>query len=77
MAPLTLDSSSVRLALLQHSLPALRRVSVEESDTAVVLSGAVPSFYYKQLAQEAALPLLAGRKLSNHLEVVREFNAET
>ena len=72
MAPLTLEMSPVRLALEQHCVPALRRLGVEESATTVVLTGCVASFYFKQLAQEAILPLLAGRKLCNHLEVVRE-----
>ena len=72
MAPLTLESSPVLLALYDKRVPALRRVRVEETETSVVLTGTVPSFYLKQLAQEAVLPLLAGRRLCNHLEVVRE-----
>jgi hypothetical protein len=72
MQLLTIEPSPVRLALEQHSVPALRRIGLEESETAVVLTGTVPSFYYKQLAQEAVLPLLAGRKLRNRLGVVRE-----
>lgn len=72
MAPLTVDASAVVLALHLHQIPTLRRVRIEESETAVTLVGVVPSFYLKQLAQEAVLPHLAGRKLCNHLEVIRE-----
>jgi len=66
-----LDASPVILALLRNPLPALRRVCVEETDNSVVLTGTVPSFYFKQLAQEAVLPLLNGRQLLNRLDVIR------
>jgi osmotically-inducible protein OsmY len=72
MATSILESTGVRQALEQHCVPALRRIRVEETAAEVVLAGIVPSFYYKQLAQEAALPHLGGRKLSNQLEVVRD-----
>jgi hypothetical protein len=71
MAALTLEPTPVLLALLDKGVPALRRIQVEETDERVVLAGTVPTFYLKQLAQEAVLPLLAGRRLHNHLEVVR------
>ena len=70
--PLTLDASPVALALCCNPIPALRRIAVEEREDAVVLSGKLPSYYLKQLAQETALPLLGGRKLYNRVEVVRD-----
>jgi hypothetical protein len=71
MATLTLDESPVVSALQLKRLPALRRVRIEESEAEVVLTGTVGSFYQKQLAQEAVLPLLQGRKLHNRVAVVR------
>ncbi len=38
----------------------------------MLLSGIVNSYYLKQLAQEAVMPFLSGRKLRNHVDVVRE-----
>ena len=58
-------------ALRQSPIPALRRVSVEQTPEGVVLSGKVPSYYYKQLAQETVLPHIMGRRLENHVVVVR------
>jgi hypothetical protein len=71
MASLTLDETPVLSPLQVKRLPALRRVHIEESETDVTLTGTVSSFYQKQLAQEAVLPLLQGRKLHNRLAVVR------
>lgn len=56
-------------ALRQSSIPALRRLSVEETEESLVLSGWVPSYYYKQLAQETVLPLINGRSLVNRVTV--------
>lgn len=71
MATLTLDESPALAALQLKRLPALRRVQIVESAAEVVLTGTVASFYQKQLAQEAVLPLLQGRKLHNRVAVVR------
>lgn len=68
---LTLEASPIAQALGESKIPALRRVSVEEDATAVVLTGTVPSYYLKQLAQEAVLGLCRGRQLVNRVEVVR------
>jgi hypothetical protein len=58
---------------LRHSpLPALRKLSLEETETTVVIQGQVSSYYLKQLAQETILPLLSGRELTNRVEVVRD-----
>jgi hypothetical protein len=64
-------SPSVTDALRQSPIPALRKLSVEESETRVVISGRVTSYYLKQLAQEAAMPLLDCRNLHNQVTVVR------
>jgi hypothetical protein len=72
MVHLTLDATPAMLALRRNANPVLRRLQVEETDQAVILTGAVGSYYLKQLAQEAVMPVLAGRKLLNHVEVVRE-----
>jgi hypothetical protein len=72
MSQLLLEPSPVALALQRNAVPPLRRLGVLESESAVELTGIVNSYYLKQLAQEAVMPLLAGRKLLNHVEVVRD-----
>ena len=52
-------------ALRDCSLPFLRHLSVTETTEEVVLSGQVGSYYDKQLAQEAVMPLLGDRRLRN------------
>jgi hypothetical protein len=66
----TLETSAIAQALRRSKIPALRLVNVEETDTAVVLTGTVPSYYLKQLAQETVLPL-CDKRLINKVEVVR------
>lgn len=68
---LSTDSSPIVEALRRSKIPALRRLEAEESESAVVLTGSVPSYYLKQLAQEAVLPLCGERRLINRVEVVR------
>ncbi len=68
----TLELSRVALALRHSPIPALRKLSVEETEAAVVIHGKVPSYYLKQLAQETLLPLLGNRELRNRVAVVRE-----
>jgi hypothetical protein len=72
LSQLILAASPVLLSLQRSAVPPLRRLSVEETDSSVVLTGTVSSYYLKQLAQETVMPLLAGRKLFNRVEVVRE-----
>lgn len=69
--PLTLEESEIVQALRRSKVPTLRRVEVEETETTVTLIGSVPSFYLKQLAQEAVMPLCEKRQLINKVEVVR------
>jgi len=57
--------------LQQSPIPALRKLSVEETDHAVVLSGSVSSYYLKQLAQETLMPVLGSRELHNRVMVMR------
>jgi len=68
---LTAESSPIAETFRRSKIPALWRIEVEETQTAVVLTGSVPSYYLKQLAQEAALPLCGVRRLINKVEVVR------
>jgi hypothetical protein len=71
MSTPTLEPSRAALALRQSQIPALRKLSLEETDTLVVIHGKVPSYYYKQLAQETVMPLLGRRELRNRVAVVR------
>lgn len=67
------ESISAALALETSPIPALRKLTVQESPNAVVIAGRLPSYYLKQLAQEAVKPVLAGRRLLNNIQVVREL----
>ncbi len=58
-------------ALRESPIPPLRKLSVEENDTTIVICGNVSSYYLKQLAQETLMPLLKGRELVNRVTVVR------
>ncbi|MDB5313489.1 MAG: hypothetical protein JWO38_7691 [Gemmataceae bacterium] len=55
--------------LTSSPLPQLRRLVVTVSEGEVVITGRVPSFYFKQLAQEALRPVLGSRRLLNRVEV--------
>jgi hypothetical protein len=57
--------------LTSSPLPQLRRLIVTVSEGEVVITGRVPSFYLKQLAQEAIRPALGRRRLLNRVEVCR------
>jgi hypothetical protein len=72
MSTPTLEPSRAEQALRHSPIPALRKLSVEESDSVVVIHGKVSTYYLKQLAQEAVMPLLGHRRLSNRVAVVRE-----
>lgn len=54
--------------------PGLRRVSVVVDDQRVILSGTVPSYYMKQMAQETARQACPSRKVYNDLDVVPAEN---
>lgn len=57
--------------LTSSPLPQLRRLIVTVSDGEVVITGKVPSYYLKQLAQETLRPALGRRRLLNRVEVCR------
>ena len=71
MSPTTLELSRASQALRRSPLPALRKLSLEETDCVVVINGRVSSYYLKQLAQEALRPTLGDRRLLNLVEVCR------
>ncbi len=71
-----LEQSRAAKALRQSPIPALRKLSLDETDAAVVISGSVPSYYLKQMAQEAVIPLLDGRELHNRVTVVRHVSPQ-
>ena len=73
MATPLLTQTRALAALRQSPIPALRKLAVEETDQAVVLLGSVSSYYLKQLAQEALMAVLDGRKLHNRIAVIREL----
>jgi hypothetical protein len=70
--PMSLQHAPIAEALRGSPIPALRHVHVDETDTTVILSGRVSSYYHKQLAQETVLPLCQPRQLVNRVEVVRK-----
>ena len=72
MSPTTLELSRASQALHRSPIPALRKLSLEETDAVVVINGRVSSYYLKQLAQEAVMPALGGRELRNRVAVVQE-----
>ena len=55
--------------LTTSPLPQLRRLVVTVSDAEVVITGRVPSFYFKQLAQETLKPTIGRRRILNRVEV--------
>lgn len=71
MTAATSTPTRLTQALRQSPIPALRKLSVEESGTDVVITGRVSTYYLKQLAQEAVMPLLDRRQLRNQVTVVR------
>ena len=71
MATPLLTPSRAQAALHQSPIPALRKLTVEESNGTVVLMGSVASYYLKQLAQETIMPVIDGRELHNRVTVIR------
>ena len=70
MSALAIVGSRATQALRQSVHPALRRLSVEETDTTIVISGCVDTYYQKQLAQEAVLSLGGQHTIINRVQVV-------
>src|SRR5438067_12779508 len=69
MPIVTKNRPQVVEALDQSPQPLLRRLAVEENADEVVISGTVPSYYLKQLAQETIRPHLGCRRLRNRITV--------
>ncbi len=65
-------SSRVVQALRQSTMPALRRLAVEEDETTVVITGRVGSYYLKQLAQETVMVFRGDRRVENRVKVERD-----
>lgn len=59
----------IRLALRSTGYSNLRTVEVDVRERLVVLSGHVPTYYLKQVAQTAALAVRGMRELRNNVEV--------
>jgi hypothetical protein len=72
MPPPATIASPAALALKQSCHPALRQLRVEESESAVVITGHVSTYYLKQLAQETIMAHRGKREVVNRVQVVRE-----
>lgn len=72
MSPMTQLEMPASAATLLRENPVndLRWLDVSESDSEVVISGIVTTYYLKQMAQEAVRPCLAGRRLRNNVLVL-------
>ncbi|MEM9588301.1 MAG: BON domain-containing protein [Planctomycetota bacterium] len=57
--------------LANSAVTELRYLRVDEKEDQLLLSGRVNSFYHKQLAQEAVLPVAGGRRVVNQVDVSR------
>jgi osmotically-inducible protein OsmY len=71
MDPLFIDEVETRIQnqLAAHGDPALRQLSWNLDGGVLVLSGQLPSFYLKQVAQEAVAHLDEVREVVNCIEV--------
>jgi hypothetical protein len=69
MATAVMFPRSAADVLRDNPLPLLRNLCVSETEDELTISGRVCSYYYKQLAQEAVLPLLGHRRLNNVIVV--------
>jgi osmotically-inducible protein OsmY len=60
----------VRRRLNQSSYHAVRQVKVEERQGVLTLSGRMPTFFLKQMAQTAAASVEGVHRIINRIEVV-------
>jgi hypothetical protein len=72
MSPVSAVQSRAADALRHSSHPALRKLSVEETDDRIIISGRVASYYLKQLAQETIMPVRGDLMVINRVAVVRD-----
>ncbi|MEI7685110.1 MAG: BON domain-containing protein [Planctomycetota bacterium] len=56
-------------ALKRSYYPALRSLSVQGTENALIISGKVATYYMKQLAQEAVMPVRGSLQLVNQVAV--------
>ena len=56
-------------ALSDSRIFALRELTVEQTDESLRISGSVPSFYHKQLAQEIVRAVACGIEVVNSIRV--------
>jgi hypothetical protein len=68
-----LEQARAGLVLRHSPIPALRKLVLEETEATIIIRGTVTSYYFKQMAQEAVMPLLRGRVLINRVGVVRNM----
>ena len=61
--------AQARIALAASPVYAMRQLSVEQVGNSVVLTGRVPSFYQKQMAQEIVRHAVAELELVNSIDV--------
>jgi len=66
---LTPHPPSPEAILSASPIQQLRRLRVITSDKEVIITGTVPSYYLKQLAQEAVRGVIGGRRLINRVVV--------
>jgi len=69
MSTTTREQPATIQVFRQSPILALRQLSLEETDSTVIIHGNVSSYYLKQMAQETLLPMLAGRQLVNQVQV--------
>ena len=56
----------------RSSIAELSMLRVEQSGESITLSGVLPTFYLKSVAQEIAMPHLVGRRLLNRIDVPKK-----
>ena len=66
----TADKSLIFEALQRSHHLGLRRLGVETRGSFLIITGHVPSYFLKQLAQETVKPHLGQLKIVNHVTVV-------
>jgi hypothetical protein len=64
-------AEQVERALRATGYPTLRHIQATVGGPLVLLRGRVPSYYLKQLAQEAARGVAEGREVRNEIQVIR------
>ena len=67
--------TAARGCLKRASYKSVRRVSCEYDDQVLYLRGRLPSYFQKQLAQEAVLGLAGVRQVVNEIEVAPWSNS--